>query len=487
MVLKAVSLMKGWKTIPFGGTLISPRDMDQARRFLLKQAQLEFYPTEIALMARKYEPLSKVCVGHKSAILQFDPFLDEYGVIRSNSRLSHIGQSFESSYPVVLHRRSDFARLVAEKAHFELEHPVSFSAMKAAIRHEYAIIGLGTLCTQIRSHCSECRKTKAQVVFQKMAPLPDRRVGYKLKAFENVGLDFAGPFELKMGRGRARKKIWVLVLTCMVVLAVHFEATGGMDTTCVINALSRFCDQRGVPDTITSDNQTSFHKADRELVEWYAQIDWEKVSRETGFGFKPRSKGITWVFNPPNAPHFGGVFEIMVKAMKRALKATIGRADLDEEEFRTVVSKIAHLLNCRPIQVVPDVNDFEPLTPNHFLFPDLAGAVFPPDVRDIGNVKLSDRLRHQVMVQEHVWKRFHQEIIPLLGPRKRWSAEVANLNENDVVLELDENLPRGMWRMLRVSKIIPSQDNLVRKVEVVNPEGKVYTRPISKLIPIVRE
>ena len=31
---------------------------------------------------------------------------------------------------------------------------------------------------------------------------------------------------------------------------------------------------------------------------------------------------------------FGGVFEIMVKAMKRALKTTIGRADLDEEEFR---------------------------------------------------------------------------------------------------------------------------------------------------------
>jgi hypothetical protein len=223
------------------------------------------------------------------------------------------------------------------------------------------------------------------------------------------------------------------------------------------------------------------------LVEWYAQIDWEKVSRETGFGFKPRSKGITWVFNPPNAPHFGGVFEIMVKAMKRALKATIGRADLDEEEFRTVVSKIAHLLNCRPIQVVPDVNDFEPLTPNHFLFPDLAGAVFPPDVRDIGNVKLSDRLRHQGMVQEHVWKRFHQEIIPLLGPRKRWSAEVANLKENDVVLELDENLPRGSWRLLRVSKIIPSSDGLVRKVEVVNSDQKVYTRPIAKLIPIVRE
>ena len=424
-----------------------------------------------------YKPLSQVCAGLKSDILPFDPFLDEYGVVRSNSRLSQIGQSYESSHPIVMHRRSDIARLVAERAHFQLEHPVSFATMKAAIRHEFAIVGLGTLCTQIRSHCSECRKTKAHAGFQKMAPLPERRFGHKLKAFDNVGLDFAGPFELKMGRGRARKKVWILVLTCMVVRAVHFEPTGGMDTTHVINALSRFCDQRGVPDTITSDNQTSFHKADKELTDWYASVDWEKVCRETGFGFKPRSKGITWFFNPPNAPHFGGVFEIMV-TMKRALKSTVGRADLNEEEFRTVVSKIAHLLNCRPIQVVPNVDDLEPLTPNHFLFPDQAGAVFPPDVGAVTKVKLSDRLRHQVMVQEHVWSRFYHEVVPLLGPRKRWSAELENLKVDDVVLELDENLPRGSWRLLRISKIIPSSDGLVRKVEVVNQDQKVYTRPI---------
>jgi hypothetical protein len=65
--------------------------------------------------------------------------------------------------------------------------------------------------------------------------------------------------QLKIGRAKARKKPWVLVLTCMVVDTVHFELTGGLDTTCVINALSRFCDIRGVSETLTSDNQASFH------------------------------------------------------------------------------------------------------------------------------------------------------------------------------------------------------------------------------------
>jgi hypothetical protein len=41
-------------------------------------------------------------------------------------------------------------------------------------------------------------KSKAQVVYQKMAPSPDRRISQKMKAFEHTGLDFAGSFELEM-------------------------------------------------------------------------------------------------------------------------------------------------------------------------------------------------------------------------------------------------------------------------------------------------
>ena len=315
-------------------SLLRTTDLIDAKNFLAKQSQLEFYAEEIGLMSKNLQPLAEIRGNHHSQILQFNPYLDPYGVLRSRSRLTSVpGLSFAIAHPIILHRKSDYARLVVEAAHVEHEHPVGVQAMKAAIRNTYAIIGMGQLCKQVQFRCTECRKLKATVESQLMAPLPERRISHKLKPFDNVGLDFAGPFEIKMGRGKVRKKVYVLVLTCMVTRGVHLEATGGMDTVHVINAISRFVDVRGVPATLTSDNQTSFRKADKEITEWYRTVDWIAVQSATGLGFRPNSDAIDWHFNPPNASHFGGIFEIIVKALKRALKVIIGRCDLDEEAF----------------------------------------------------------------------------------------------------------------------------------------------------------
>ena len=495
MLLKAVNKFKNLITekkkkeeriLDPNSKFLTPNEILIGKRFLIKQSQLEYFEDEIRLMNFSKKPLAQIAQGMKTNLMQFNPFLDEFGVMRSMSRLINLGMDYETSHPVILHRSSDLTRLVALDAHFQFSHPVGFTAMKAAIRKHYAIIGLGTLCSQINHTCPQCKKLRAKPSSQQMAPLPERRVGAQMRAFEHTGIDYAGPFDLKVGRGKVRKKVWVLVLTCMTVRAVHFEVTGGIDTYHVINAISRFVDVRGIPATITSDNQTSFVKTNEDLKMWYASIDWEKVATSTGFGFRPFTDGITWHFNPPIASHFGGIFETIVKAMKRALKAICGQADLDEEDFRTVVSKMSHLLNCRPIQLVNDVSDYETLTPNHFLLPGLADAVFPPEVSDNDKIKLPIRLRHQINTQKHVWKRFQNEVIPMLGPRTKWCQEKPNLNEDDVVMEMDDNLPRGAWRLLRVTRILPSEDGLVRKVEVINSVGKKYLRPIHRLIPIAR-
>ena len=107
------------------------------------------------------------------------------------------------------------------------------------------------------------------------------------------------------------------MLTCLQTRAVHFEPTYNQTTESVINALIRFCAVRGRPAVLVSDNQTSFKKAEKVLQD-YAKIfhDNKKYIQDR---LDQNQPPVEWEFITPRAPHIGGAWEIMVKAMKRAI------------------------------------------------------------------------------------------------------------------------------------------------------------------------
>ncbi|KAF0705087.1 Integrase catalytic domain-containing protein, partial [Aphis craccivora] len=52
-----------------------------------------------------------------------------------------------------------------------------------------------------------------------------------------------------------------------------------------------------------------------------------------------------WHFNPPAAPHFGGLWEAAVKSMKTHFKRVIGTQLLTFEEMCTITQRIESILN----------------------------------------------------------------------------------------------------------------------------------------------
>ena len=80
----------------------------------------------------------------------------------------------------------------------------------------------------------------------------------------------------------------------------------GLDVDCFLNALNRMINRRAVPKEMLSDNGTNFVDANKELC--------ELICKDPKVRSSIISKGIKWMFNPPYAPHFGGVFEIMIKS-----------------------------------------------------------------------------------------------------------------------------------------------------------------------------
>ena len=59
--------------------------------------------------------------------------------------------------------------------------------------------------------------------------------------------------------------------------------------------------------------------------------------------------GIKWHFNPPAAPHLGGVWERLVKSAKRALKPVAGNQRVTDETLLTFMAEAESLINSRPL------------------------------------------------------------------------------------------------------------------------------------------
>ena len=142
---------------------------------------------------------------------QINPYLDEFGIIKSNSNLTKSNGGYETKYPVTLHRRSNFTKLLVTNLHFQFEHPVSFAAVKVSIRNHSVILGLGTFYAQIKISCPQYKKLRTTSMKQQRAPLPKRRVNCRMNPSEHVGINYAGPFKLKLGRAKARKEVWILI------------------------------------------------------------------------------------------------------------------------------------------------------------------------------------------------------------------------------------------------------------------------------------
>ena len=140
-----------------------------------------------------------------------------------------------------------------------------------------------------------------------MGPLPNLRTMGTFKPFAHSGVDFAGPFLTRQGRGQVQTKRYLCLFTCMETRACHLEMTFGLDTESFLMAFSRFIKRRGAPSVVVSDNGASFTAAERELQEAVSNLDSAKISRD---GVQ---QAIKWRFQPPRSPHFGGVFESMVK------------------------------------------------------------------------------------------------------------------------------------------------------------------------------
>ena len=446
-------------------------EVEEGKKFWIRQSQLDKYGETIAHLQTQKE--------FKSCPLRgLTPFLDRDGLLRVGGRIDRAIQlPYDAKHPYIIPKKNHIATLIIRDVHCNTGlHSQGVNAILAEVRQKYWIINGRQEVKDVDKNCFECRRRKRKTATQIMAPLPEHRV-VPIRAFARSGVDFAGPFIVKLTR-RVTAKRWLCLFTCTVSRAVHLEMAYSMDTDGFLNTFSRMVARRGKPEKVVSDNGTNFVGANRELGELIQAMDHQRIINEAA------SKGIDWKFNPAWGSHWGGVFEALIKSAKIGLKAILGNANLTDEELHTAIVEVEGLLNSRPLTYCSsDPKDSEVLTPNHFLTGQAGGQLAPQIVDEIAyNPRLRWRYVQDLVLQ--VWRRWNKEFLSLLQNRGKWQDVKQDLKQDDIVMMVDPTNPRGKWPLGRITETLTGKDGHVRAVRVLSG-GKEYVRPITKLCPLV--
>nr|XP_022907217.1 uncharacterized protein LOC111418781 [Onthophagus taurus] len=396
------------------------------------------------------------------------PFLDRDGLIRVGGRIKNAVIPFDHKHPVLLPKRPRVSELIVEDIHKQYLHPGQ-RTLQNLVMQQYWILGARSVIHKIISRCIRCFRCKSRAYAPWMADLPPFRVS-EIKAFSVVAVDFAEPIYITISRCRGSRavKSYISVFVCTATKAIHLELVSDLTTEAFIAALRRFISRRGRCFMILSDQGTNFIGAYNRLQE---------MAEVAGYRLD-----LTYQFHPPGVPHFNGLTEAGVKAVKGHLLRVIGDQKLTFEEVYTVLTQIEAVLNLRPLSAITiDPNDLQSLTLSHFLFLEPQNSVVLE--KDLTQVQLNrlDRWKLiQAMVQ-HFWKRWHVEYITTLQLRHKWNSPSPSPAVGDLVIIRDEQQPPLRWETGRICEIHPGEDGIIRVVTVKTTNGR---RPTTKICPL---
>lgn len=457
---------------------ISSQHLQRSENLIIKYVQHDAFHEEIHQLQKNK------AIKRSSKLLSLSPIIDENGLVRVGGRLTNSNVAYLKKHPVILPKQHQFTEMLIRHLHNKYLHP-NPSTLLFITRTKYWIIGARDAIKKISNSCVHCVKSRPKLGEQIMGNLPSPRVTL-IRAFINVGVDYAGPISIssKKGRGSKRLKAYICLFVCMATKAIHLEVVSDLSTDAFLASLKRFAGRRGVPHSIYSDNATNFVGARRRFDEFFqilsSKTHNERVSEYLG------SHNIEWHTIPPSAPHFGGLWEAGVKSVKTHLRRVLGESAPTFEEMQTLLIQIEAIVNSRPLTPVNnDPDDLSILTPGHFLI-GCSILEVPDKGTDDVTLKLNERWELLQNMSRGFWKRWHLEYLTSLQKRSKWQHQQQNFKEGELVLIKDENASSLTWARGRVIKVHPDQDGIVRVVTLKTSTGELK-RPITKLCKLMIE
>ena len=157
-------------------------------------------------------------------------------------------------HPIVLHGSHPLTKFIIEADRSRLMH-AGPTLLISSLSRRFHIIGFRKAVRSVTRQCITCKCHSVKPVNQLLGQLPAERVTPEA-VFAKVGVDYAGPFQIKYGHVRKPTilKAYICLFICLAVKDVHLELVSDLTTEAFIASLRRFTARRGCPSLIWSDH-----------------------------------------------------------------------------------------------------------------------------------------------------------------------------------------------------------------------------------------
>ncbi|XP_044585982.1 uncharacterized protein LOC123266020 [Cotesia glomerata] len=458
----------------FPAKFLTVNELRHVETRVLRCVQSQAFPEDIKNLISKDRKKSV-----SSNLLKLSPFLDQDGIMRVGGRLYLSNLPFDAKHPIILPKNNHVTDLFIMYFHKKHLH-TGVQQTLYTIRRKYWIIDGRSQVYKNLKQCCNCFKASPPPTEYVMGKLPKARVNIA-NPFNQVGVDYCGPFLLKEKkfRNRVSIKAYVAVFVCLAVKAVHLELVTDLTSDGFLSALRRFISRRGLCQDIYSDNGTNFVGANNILKEFIKDIKTTEAQNKIQ-GYLS-DKSIQWHFSPPHAPYVGGQWEAAVKSFKKHLGHVAGHDMLfTYEQFNTLIIEIEAILNSRPMTTISsDPTDPIPLTPGHFLIGDSLTNLRGYDYTATPDNRLS-YWQHLQKVKQHFWNRWSKEYLNELTVRTKWEKAGPEIINGSIVLLREDNIPPAQWALGKIVECYPGSDGVVRTALVKTAKSS-FGRNVKKL------
>ncbi|XP_062143168.1 uncharacterized protein LOC133850923 [Drosophila sulfurigaster albostrigata] len=369
------------------------RFIDRSRKLAVPSSivvqadELSRIQERLIVMAQRHTfPQQYQCLQSKQQVPSSSSIRNLKGILRACGRLraSH-SLRYDESHPIILSYSSSFARLLVRFTHRISLHGGNQVVMRL-IRSRFWIPKLKVLVKSTINSCKVCVIYRKRLQAQMMGDLPKERASYS-RPFTHTGHE-----------------------------GDPLGATSDLTTEKFLAAFSRFIARRGCPHQMYSDNGKTFVGADKMISNDFLEATRDCIIAQHAH------KSLSWHFNPPGAPHMGGLWEAGVKSFKALFYKATSTSKYTFEELSTLLAKIEACLNSRPISPMSeDPSDLLALTPGHFLIGGPLISVLEPPINQPATSILNRWQRLKALHQQFCF-RWKDEYLKELHKRTKWQS-----------------------------------------------------------------